>query len=1174
MALALPVANSLQRSVATHQSISVGMGAYAGLVGLVGAPGMIVSGIGRLISYAGQRAMKDPITLQYKVLLKTLIELLGANARQVIDETSPLEDYLILQFGKQFPDVTLSECAVDEIFSAIDKQSQILRSTHSKLTDQEEKIILLRQFIDQIPVIPDKIYLVSRIQSIRKILQHNVVLSFIGIHNSGKSTILNRLFDINTNSHLLHPTDTPTSFPLGRWIEKLMEENNHRYGELKDYMDDKKRSQLQLYAVDFPGVTSERNVRSSSTEYCAELSSIFVIILRCGHVTELEKQVIGIAKSACKPYIVLVNQCDVIKEELNTPGNYDKTLQSYARQLDISDTLIHFMSAFDDYCIDKLRGMLYGMIQNLLEDADQCRTLALRMIPARIVDEIKLFAIEEKNTIAVCDGSESLAPTVLSDPSALGIAVQSLMFNLRPLSIASIRDAYTLATFQTNNDITKEIHSPKEDTLVQTRASTHDISKFQVSIRNQICQVACKLEIENEIYTVLLDLYDSRYKHHQDTWQKVESANLQSLQQMRGSQFLEYAIGTSTLKSLYTQIEHFYNHSNIINVSSTINISNIIADILLTLGSIYTMWKVKGYDAIVIVRALKKMFENFDDNDDYMSNTNNLPGSRHSTTTKNRFDCHDEEAKFLEIITKLETVYQVKTKMMISRFVNESESGTGATDINTMTSYLDENGKHDVLCYELAKEQLQQLNESVTFQPFADLLPLPSSISRSDTSNISSTVLQGTESCLKIFQNKIKDENQNRYDSIQLRVSNSSAVLVEVLDQLLLLTTEQLEHGNFRFVIDSESAIDVNGVTRSVLTKAAQEINENPKLVHLTKDEESNMVYFDPNACASSDPVFKEKVFNRYLALGRLLGLCLTKSNSGITMPANFSLAMYKLILGHRLGISDLSITNPQIAMSLHSVCLLDAETLVDTDLSFNVNLDDQSEYDLVPHGSKKRVNNDNKLDYIKEIVKYYLCLSNGSTSEGEGLTAIPDANTDLNNWTMGECMTCDNLSPSVLKCQILAIRQCLFGIQQVCTRDCFNFLPPAALQLILEGNRNIDTLEWRTQTDARYMGVDALNGRIVESMFWEMVNALSDADKRKLLSFSTGTSTIPGGGFKCLNPKFTLIINNTLSCNDLPTSHTCFHMLICPKYANKDIMQEKFLKAIQETDTAQLGMV
>ncbi len=142
-------------------------------------------------------------------------------------------------------------------------------------------------------------------------------------------------------------------------------------------------------------------------------------------------------------------------------------------------------------------------------------------------------------------------------------------------------------------------------------------------------------------------------------------------------------------------------------------------------------------------------------------------------------------------------------------------------------------------------------------------------------------------------------------------------------------------------------------------------------------------------------------------------------------------------------------------------------------------------------------------------------------------------------------------------------------GVQDFCPRESLHGLTAVGLQLLVEGRRDIDVSQWRTFTDLKGIA----EGNTTVDCFWEVVAELSETNKTKLLCFAIGTTSLPSGGFVELKPKFQLVISSG-NIEELPTSHTCFHTLIIPKYPDKEKMKEKILLAITETGTAQLGIV
>lgn len=87
---------------------------------------------------------------------------------------------------------------------------------------------------------------------------------------------------------------------------------------------------------------------------------------------------------------------------------------------------------------------------------------------------------------------------------------------------------------------------------------------------------------------------------------------------------------------------------------------------------------------------------------------------------------------------------------------------------------------------------------------------------------------------------------------------------------------------------------------------------------------------------------------------------------------------------------------------------------------------------------------------------------------------------------------------------------------------------------------------------------------------FWEiLLDEWDDAQRRKLLAFSTGSDRAPVNGLKSL--KFYIVMEGEED-GRLPTSHTCFNQLLIPKYTTKDVLRKNLEQAID--NATGFGMV
>jgi E3 ubiquitin-protein ligase TRIP12 len=93
-------------------------------------------------------------------------------------------------------------------------------------------------------------------------------------------------------------------------------------------------------------------------------------------------------------------------------------------------------------------------------------------------------------------------------------------------------------------------------------------------------------------------------------------------------------------------------------------------------------------------------------------------------------------------------------------------------------------------------------------------------------------------------------------------------------------------------------------------------------------------------------------------------------------------------------------------------------------------------------------------------------------------------------------------------------------------------------------------------------------NSRIFKDLIKYMMSLNKD-EQKKFLTFTTGASRLPVGGFKALSPKLT-VVKKTCNGNEnpddfLPTVMTCQNYLKIPEYSSYEIFKEKFTLAMNE---------
>jgi hypothetical protein len=121
----------------------------------------------------------------------------------------------------------------------------------------------------------------------------------------------------------------------------------------------------------------------------------------------------------------------------------------------------------------------------------------------------------------------------------------------------------------------------------------------------------------------------------------------------------------------------------------------------------------------------------------------------------------------------------------------------------------------------------------------------------------------------------------------------------------------------------------------------------------------------------------------------------------------------------------------------------------------------------------------------------------------------------------------------------------------------------PSDLELTIVGDKKVDFADLRR--GALYEGYAPNHPTI--NAFWEVVLggakdplALTSKEQRLLLLFTTGSSRAPVGGLS----ECRLIVQRAGPDTDaLPTSSTCYHVLMLPQYATKEKLSAKLKIAL-----------
>eukprot|EP00049_Salpingoeca_infusionum_P016511 m.338822 g.338822 ORF g.338822 m.338822 type:complete len:1591 (+) comp16087_c0_seq1:142-4914(+) len=137
-------------------------------------------------------------------------------------------------------------------------------------------------------------------------------------------------------------------------------------------------------------------------------------------------------------------------------------------------------------------------------------------------------------------------------------------------------------------------------------------------------------------------------------------------------------------------------------------------------------------------------------------------------------------------------------------------------------------------------------------------------------------------------------------------------------------------------------------------------------------------------------------------------------------------------------------------------------------------------------------------------------------------------------------------------------------GLQSVVPADLLEMLSATEFSLMLCGPVTLNVADWKENT--HYTNGYSRDSKVVV-WFWRVVQMMTEEERRKLLSFCTGCTKPPPGGFSALRglsgEKFTISQSHD-SPTQLPTASTCFNLLKLPLYKTFEDLQRKLLCAVR----------
>ncbi|KAK7575646.1 hypothetical protein V9T40_011932 [Parthenolecanium corni] len=328
---------------------------------------------------------------------------------------------------------------------------------------------------------------------------------------------------------------------------------------------------------------------------------------------------------------------------------------------------------------------------------------------------------------------------------------------------------------------------------------------------------------------------------------------------------------------------------------------------------------------------------------------------------------------------------------------------------------------------------------------------------------------------------------------------------------------------NFEIVFIGEQGVDWGGLRKEWFQLTCEALfgpsnglfkpfNDNPQaLIHPNKDRLLNMK------------------LKYYEFAGRILGKCLYESALGGSysqfVTARFTRSFLAQLIGLRINHKYFQSDDPDLYLNKvkyileHDVSSMD---LYFVDEEYNQCGQLQKVVELISNGAKIKVTNSSKRQYLDALAQYRLSIR------------VKDE-----------------------------IETFLRGLNDIIPDHLLSIFDENELELLLCGTGEYSITDFRAHhlINTPYPPTDEFS-RVLK-WFWIAVSNFTKEEMARLLQFTTGSSQLPPGGFKDLNPQFQIM--PAMSSGNLPTAHTCFNQLCLPEYDSYEQFEKSLILAITE---------
>ncbi|KRT81256.1 hypothetical protein AMK59_5638 [Oryctes borbonicus] len=335
---------------------------------------------------------------------------------------------------------------------------------------------------------------------------------------------------------------------------------------------------------------------------------------------------------------------------------------------------------------------------------------------------------------------------------------------------------------------------------------------------------------------------------------------------------------------------------------------------------------------------------------------------------------------------------------------------------------------------------------------------------------------------------------------------------------------------NFEITFQGEQGIDWGGVRREWFELICAELfDARNGLFTSFHDGQQSLVHPNPKRPSHLK-------LRHYEFAGRIVGKCLYESALGGSyrqlVRARFTRSFLAQVIGLRVHYKYFEQDDPDLYLSKVKYLLDNDVDQIDTELYFVEEVYDTNgqllkTVELIPNGSKTRVRDANKHQYLDALGQFRL-----ATSIKEELDAF------------------------------------LKGLNELIPDNLLSIFDENELELLLCGTGQYSIADFKAH---HVVNGNSAEFRRIVGWFWTAISNFTQEEMARLLQFTTGCSQLPPGGFKELSPRFQITAAPTFG--NLPTAHTCFNQLCLPDYDCYEKFEKSLVLAISE-GTEGFGMV